>query len=175
MKQLLLGAGSSHVRHLPFGETDEFDDLVTLDNNKHHHPDVLWDLEDPYLPFESDTFDEIHAYEVLEHTGAQGDAYFFFDQWNEFWRMLKPGGMFYGSVPWWKDNPWVWGDPSHKRCIPPETFVFLDQTEYTKQVGVTPMSDFRHLYYGDFDVVELEHAHDRLWFSLRAVKPSRLE
>ena len=38
------------------------------------------------------------------------------------------------------------GDPSHKRIVQVENLVFLDQSEYTRQVGITPMSHSRYLY-----------------------------
>jgi SAM-dependent methyltransferase len=149
-----------------------WNDLVTLDLNAEHHPDVVWNLEHLPLPFADDEFDEIHAYEVLEHTGAQGDHVFFFAQFSELWRILKPGGALVGTCPA-RDSPWAWGDPSHKRIVQPESFVFLDQSEYAKQVGVTAMSDFRYLYRADFERAHLEVADGTFAFVLKAVKPSR--
>lgn len=185
MKQLLLGAGSRHLRILPRDLSDsdhvvplgitQWEDLTTLDNNKDHAPDCLWDLECGIeLPWEADTFDELHAYEVLEHTGTQGDYNFFFWQWSDFWRVLKPDAHFYGSVPR-HDSIWALGDPSHKRIIPYESFQFLNQANYVKQVGNTAMSDFRYLYKADFEVEDLFLAEESLFFTLRAVKPSRCD
>ena len=103
-KELLIGCGSDHNRKIPY-LTDEWEgELVTLDINQYHKPDVLWDLcQFPY-PFEDNTFDEIHAYEVLEHIGQQGDYKMFFDQFSEFWRILKPNGVIVGSCPSWNSS-----------------------------------------------------------------------
>lgn len=149
----------------------EWGGLTTLDHNKDHKPDVVWDLNDTSLPFDDDTFDEIHAYEVLEHLGAQGDWKFFFAQWSDFWRILKPGGVFIGTCPAW-NSPWAFGDPSHTRIISAESLIFLSQPAY-EQVGQTPMSDFRFFYRADFDIIH-SHTAERFEFVLQAVKPSRV-
>jgi len=69
---------------------------------------------------------------------------------------------------------WAWGDPSHTRVITADSLVFLDQTEYDKQIGKTSMSDFRTHYRADFDPIHLGENEHELGFALRAVKPSRI-
>lgn len=173
-KTLLIGCGSSRKRKIRLpGDPDDSSqwpgDLVTLDCETVHGADVVYDLNDLPLPFGMCAFDRIDAYEVLEHCGRQGDARFFFNQFDDFWRMLKPGGHLCATVPRW-DSPWAWGDPSHTRIISEHTLVFLDQSEYEKQVGKSPMTDFRHLYGGDFEIVHLEKTEHQLLFVLRARK-----
>lgn len=172
-KELLIGAGSSRVKKLAIKGRNEWSQLVTLDINADHKPDVVWDLEKMPLPFADNEFDEIHAYEVLEHTGQQGDYIFFFAQFSELWRVLKPGGQLMGTCPS-RNSPWAWGDPSHKRIVQPENFVFLDQSEYIKQVGVTAMSDFRYVYKADFVNAHIADDGNTFSFVLQAVKPSRI-
>lgn len=154
--ELLIGAGSSRDKRLSIpGQSPEWQGLVTLDNNPAHDPDIVADLTQLPLPFDADSFDEIHAYEVLEHLYRQGDYKSFFKEFEEYWRILKPNGHMFISVPYWQ-SVWAWGDPSHTRIIPVETFTFLNQAEYEKQVGKTPMSDFRHIYHADFEIVASE-------------------
>lgn len=114
-------------------------------------------------------YNEIHAYEVLEHCGAQGDYRLLFAQFSEFWRILKPGGFFFATCPAWH-SPWAWGDPSHSRVLTAGTLAFLSQEEYAKQVGVTPMSDFRSIYKADFRAIMVDERTDSLLFVLQAVK-----
>lgn len=172
MTDLLIGCGSNRERKIKAGGRAEWSGLVTLDMAALHGPDVVHDLASLPLPFADDSFDEIHAYDVLEHTGQQGDWRFFFDQWADFWRMLKPDGLFCGISPGPK-SPWLWGDPGHTRSISPECFVYLHQPAYA-QIGQSPMTDYRFAWKGDFDAEAL-HVSDNQQFVyvLKAVKPSR--
>ncbi len=150
---LLVGAGSQRRLSIIFGSDNV--QLVTLDINKDHNVDIVADLEKlPYSWGKDHEFDEIHAYEILEHTGAQGDWKFFFDQFSEFHRILKPGGFLVASVPRW-DSKWAWGDPGHKRVILEESLIFLSQGAYERQVGKTSISDYRFYYKANFSHVEI--------------------
>jgi SAM-dependent methyltransferase len=167
--ELLLGCGA--LREKRVGSAP-WTNLVTLDVNPEHHPDVLHDLECLPLPFEADAFEEIHAYEVLEHTGQQGDFRFFFEQFTEFWRILKPNGLFAASVPL-ASHEHAWGDPGHRRMLTEQTLVFLDQAQYAIQVGHTWMSDYRWIFKADFGKMCTQRSEGNLFFSMRAIKPSR--
>lgn len=161
MKELLLGCGSRTEKDI-YIDNPEFENVVRLDYNKDHNPDVLWDLTVHPLPFDDEEFDEIHAYEVLEHLANQGDYEFFFREFTEYWRILKPHGRFFASVP---IGVWTWGDPSHKRSIQPETLIFLDQDQY-QQVGQTSMSDFRNIYKVSFKTIYAEEINGKFYFIL---------
>lgn len=172
-KELLLGCGSNWAKKIvPIGTSNAWENLITLDNNSDHNPHIVWDMEKLPLPFDDNSFDEIHAYEVLEHIGTQGDYKFFFAQFEDFWRILKPDGLLVGTVPMW-NSIWAWGDPSHKRIIQKESFVFLDQNQYKIQVGKTAMSDFRHIYSADYTGILLQETAFDFSFILKAIKPSR--
>lgn len=171
--ELLIGCGSNRDKKLSVQGRAEWSGLVTLDYEARHNPDVVWDLNDPRgLPFADDSADSISAYEVLEHLGTQGDWRFFFWQFSDFWRVMKPGGYLLGTVPL-PTSPWAWGDPSHTRVIPRESFTFLVQPQYDAQIGITPMSDFRSVYRADFDIIHMADNGHCLEFGLQAVKPSR--
>lgn len=165
MSELLIGCGASRVKQLSLNGS-EWSALTTLDCNATHRPDVVHDLEVLPYPFADEQFDEIHAYEVLEHTGRQGDWRFFFAQWEEFHRILKPGGFFLGTVPL-PTSVWAWGDPSHTRVLPVQTLQFLSQQFY-QAVGTSTASDFRHVWKGNFELVTQQViAGDRQAFGLR--------
>lgn len=169
--ELLLGCGRSRDKRIKVNGSSTWGNLTTLDINPDHNPDIVWDLNDTGFPFGQNSFDEIHAYEVLEHCGSQGDYEFFFRQFTDFWRILKPGGILAATVPA-MSSPWLWGDPSHTRCINREQLTFLHQPAY-EQVGKTAMSDFRHIYKADFDIEMAKNQGDTFVFILKAVKPSR--
>ena len=155
-----MGCGSRTEKDISYGNPC-FENVTRLDLNPDHKPDVVWDLRVHPLPFKDEEFEEIHCYEVLEHLAYQGDYEFFFKEFTEYARILKPNGRFFGSVP---NGAWTWGDPSHKRAIQKETLTFLDQSNYT-QVGETAMSDFRGIYKADMRLIYCQEA-DRLYFVL---------
>ena len=173
LTQLLIGCGTNRDKRMGTAATQAEDPgwghLVTCDINPDHDPDVIADLRETPWPFESNRFDEVHAYEVLEHLGAQGDYVTFFAQFSEIWRILKPGGKLLATTPS-PGSPWVWGDPSHTRAIFPETLIFLSQAEYAAQCGKNSMSDFRYIYKADFIPAHLEVDNGTFSFILEAVK-----
>jgi SAM-dependent methyltransferase len=171
MKSLLIGAGNSTERRIGGGE---FTDLTVLDlpgadiiNLLDAKEIVLHDLNVLPYPFEDDSFDEIHAYEVLEHCGAQGDVEFFFAQFNELHRILREGGHLCASVPL-PGSVWAWADPGHRRVITVETLSFLQQEHY-EQLGKTTCADYRPWIKGWWQIVWAEPHNDSLYFTLEAL------
>ena len=174
MSELLIGCGNRRDKLVVYpGRPTAFLDLVTLDLDPGCGADVLHDLEQLPLPFADNAFDELHAYHVLEHLGRQGDWRQWFALWSEFYRILKPKGLFCGIVPS-LPGPWVWGDPGHTRVITSENFVFLNQPTYRSCVGSTAMSDYRSVWRGDFDTLLASDSGAELHFALKAIKPARL-
>jgi len=170
--ELLIGAGKNKDKKITFEKIPKhWTELVTLDIDPGANPDYVHDLEDLPLPFDDDVFDEVHAYEVLEHTGQQGDWRFFFNQFYEIWRILKPDGYLVGSCPYWSSK-WAWGDPGHKRIISPESLTFLSQKEYKAQVGNTSMTDYRDYWDGDFDLIgmQIDEEAGNFGFVIQAIK-----
>lgn len=161
-KYLLIGCGHSLDKRIAFTsdkgndspETEFIGQLVTVDWRKYpdqrSNPSIVADLN--VLPYDfGEDYDEIHAYEVLEHCGAQGDADFFFGQFNEFHRMLKPDGLMMITVPVW-NSVVAWGVPDHKRVMPLNLFSFLEERCY-ENVGKPGFADYRHLIKGFWEIV----------------------
>ena len=141
-KTLFLGAGGSTKKMIkaPFLEAlEEEEEILTLDIRA--PADIIFDLNqlhypvgpppNPELPFEDESLTEIHAYEVLEHYGRQGDWVGFFQEWGEFHRVLKMGGCFFGTVP---EAHQTWGDPGHCRALNSVTLSFLNHAAVEAEV-----------------------------------------
>lgn len=187
MSELLLGCGHQRKKlaHIP-GFNPNWEDLVTVDINTDCDPDIVCDLDRGYWVASSfrkswmldkdgrfipDRFKEVHAYEVLEHLGSQGDVLSFFSTFYNIWRVLMDGGYLFGTCPS-RDSVWLWGDPGHTRVIQRESLYFLDQENY-KQLGQTAMSDYRSLWKGDFRIINSTDDGTFHMFVLQAIKPAR--
>ena len=179
---LLLGCGNAHDKRVWFGpntregepdigpgspETDfSHADLVLHDIDPEVGRDSNHDLNELPYPWRDKEFDEIHAYEVLEHCGRQGDGEFFFGQFNELHRTLKDGGYLMLSVPMW-DAEVAWGVPDHIRVLPPGIFGFLT-AEYYENIGRPGYGDYRRFLKGRYwDAIGKEETAEQLHVVLR--------
>lgn len=171
MAELLLGCGHSRDKRITFPEIEpNWVELTTLDIDSSVKPDVIHNLDNLPYPFENNQFDEIHAYEVLEHCGRQGDFRFFFDQFTELHRILKPGGWLIGTCPNW-DNTWAWSDPGHRRIISPDSLAFLSQKTYERcGEKINSVSDYRFCYQVDFEPYHMQEMDNNWGFIMRAIK-----
>lgn len=154
-KALLLGCGRDHRRKVRLSDqaADFSDvDLTLCDMDPNCGADVVCDLDVRPLPFADEQFDELHAYDVLEHLGRQGDWKGYFDEFAEYWRILKPGGKFYVLVPIGGD---AFADPGHTRFFGTNHFLFLSRSRYETPEGVQK-TDYRWYWKRDFDVQLIE-------------------
>lgn len=175
-KALILGAGMSRDKRIKFegskdvgkGSPDnDFSKYEVVTHDIIGTQDVIHDLEEFPYPWADEEFDEIHAYEVLEHTGTLGDGDFFFGQMNELWRILKEGGYLMITVPTW-DSLEMWAIPDHKRPLPPQIFHFCNR-QYVKKNYKRPMhGDYRkQLGPMNFEIVGVEEETEHCGIVLR--------
>ena len=132
-KSLLLGCGRDHTKRIYMGNNSEWGELVTLDMdptcgaNLCHEQGKFGDYR---LPFADEEFDEIAAYDCLEHWGRQGDWSGFFDEFEEYHRLLKPNGVMGILVPVGED---AHADPGHTRFFSRTQFHFLTREWYERK------------------------------------------
>jgi SAM-dependent methyltransferase len=84
------------------------------------------DLSMSKIPFDSDTFDYITAFDFIEHVPRValvegGTRYPFIDLMNEIYRVLKPQGFFFSSTPAYPCKE-AFQDPTHTNIITEDTF-----------------------------------------------------
>ena len=158
-RSLLLGCGNSREKKLYLDDVTEWvGELTTLDMNPNCGADVVWNLDDRPLPFPDETFDEIAAYDVLEHMGRQGDWRGYFDEMAEYHRILKPQGQFGIIVPIGRD---YFADPGHCRFFSPNHFGFLCQKNYDANLEQgRQITDYRWYWKKNFDVGFIEQVED---------------
>jgi hypothetical protein len=169
-RELLLGCGNTRAKAVRHGDmSEQWSHLTTLDIDPECGADVIHDLNITPYPFPDNAFTEIHAYEVLEHFGRQGDWRSFFEQFSELYRILEPDGLLCATVPAW-DSPWAWGDPGHVRVITEGTLAFLSQKVYAAEVGKGPLTDYRSVWKGDFELIAANNGEHRYGFILQAKK-----
>ncbi|OOY52284.1 hypothetical protein BOV94_02870 [Solemya velum gill symbiont] len=86
---------------------------------------VSADLAIEAIPFESDSFDFVTAFDLIEHIPriiyAPERRFCFVELMNEIYRVLKPGGLFYSFTPAYPASA-AWRDPTHVNIITDETF-----------------------------------------------------
>lgn len=104
-------------------------DAINLDRTAGPHVDVVFDLETcalgAPLPFDDDTFDEIHASHILEHITA------ILPLMQELWRVAKPGAFLHVNVPP-SSSDMAWDDPTHVRAFGLNAFQFFSQPAYKR-------------------------------------------
>lgn len=79
------------------------------------------------IPFADAMFDSVSAYDFLEHVprllptaDGRGTRAPFIEVMDEIWRVLRPGGLFYGRTPAYP-HPAAFQDPTHVNVIAADT------------------------------------------------------
>jgi predicted SAM-dependent methyltransferase len=82
-RKLNLGCGSNKIK-----------DCINIDINPDNSPDMVLDFT-KQLPFDSDSFDAVYMFHVIEHVAKRFHEGIFY----EVFRVLKPDHKFYLSYP----------------------------------------------------------------------------
>lgn len=87
------------------------------------------------IPFESDSFDSVSAYDFFEHVprvvltaDGRSTRFPFIDLMNEVWRVLKPGGLLYAVTPIYP-HPAAFQDPTHVNVMTVGTHEYFTRPE----------------------------------------------
>lgn len=134
---LLLGCGTSRERRIGITANDTRDfvdcEIITVDIDPNCSPTFVHDLSKG-LPFSNweGRFDEIHAYDSLEHWGFQGDWRGWIAEMSDYHRALCLGGRFFCLVPVGEDR---FADPGHTRFIGVNWFNVLCNDYYEERAA----------------------------------------
>lgn len=116
--------------------------------------DIVHNMLDTPWPFEDESVWHIRCIHVLEHLpmtcACCADR---FDPllatFEEFWRILAPGGKVRIAVPHSTNNLRAWRDPTHRRLLNEETFLYSNQAQREVfGVGHYPMKANFDMTYG---------------------------
>lgn len=176
MRVLNLGSGR---RGLPFELPEGEHTILTLDQDRELHPDLLCKLGVDPIPLPDDSIDIAVAWHILEHIGKQCETEEWFYFFEELYRVLTPVGELHMESPLY-NSVWAWADPSHTRALAPISFLYFIQNSYRCGGAISPFRiecDFESLGFelipdGNADIAKAEKfSHFRGVF--RAVKPLR--
>ena len=110
MKKLNIGCGDKPM-----------DGAINLDWIKLPGVDIVLNIEKTPWPFKDNEFDEIYAYNVLEHVDN------FIKIIEEIYRILKPNGLFIVSGPYYMHKD-TFTDPTHKRGFTTKSFQYFEES-----------------------------------------------
>jgi SAM-dependent methyltransferase len=170
------GWDKHYVLNLGCGKFAKISNGINVDIDPACEPDLVWDLNQLPLPFEDNKFDRVNLIHIFEHLGdpwliKKPYVKWFFEFWNEIWRVLKPGGLVQFIAPN-INNEQTWGDPGHCRAITPQTLCFLSKKIYQMNVDMTsPMTQYD--IQCDFEFLVVPHLSLNNLFiaaTLRAIK-----
>ncbi len=163
MASLLIGCGNSREKKIHYqGNSEWSGELVTIDMDPNCGASYVMDvgfelskasdcgLSIRLLPFDDEQFDEIGAYDSMEHWGRQGDWRGWFAEMSEYHRILKPGGTMGVLVP---IGPDAFADPGHTRFFQANHFHMLRQSWYEEQLAAgRPVTDYRWTWKKNFEI-----------------------
>jgi ubiquinone/menaquinone biosynthesis C-methylase UbiE len=93
------------------------------------------------LPFADSSVDGVHLNHVLEHLDDLVAAM------DEVWRVLKPGGRVYITVPHATSSFMTWRDPTHRRGMNLSTLTYFDNTTFDGALfSYYSKANFRRVY-----------------------------
>ena len=111
------------------------ENTIGLDILPGFKPDIIRDIVKG-LPFDSDKFDEIEIFHVLEHIDHKDGDFVM----SEIHRVLKPGGIVRIEVPYWRDDIAVEA-AGHCRFFCESSFMNYYDNPYWQEMGQCHFSE----------------------------------
>lgn len=108
------GGSSQRALDIGAGDVTQIPGAIRLDIARDCRPDVVADVNAP-LPFASDAFDVVGAFDVVEHVADLVRLV------EEVHRVLRPGGVFRVTTPHFSSSN-AYADPTHRRALSLRSF-----------------------------------------------------
>lgn len=115
----MTGDGKRAILHLGSGQK-YMPGAVNVDLTKDTNPDVVHDLNIRPWPFDASSFDEVHAYDVIEHLDDVLKTI------EEMHRVCRPGGRVVVVVPHFSSDG-AFTDPTHRHYFGARTFDYMTE------------------------------------------------
>ncbi len=87
------------------------------------------------IPFPDGSFNSVSAYDFLEHVprvlptaDGRGTRFPFVELMNEIWRVLVPGGLFYGQTPGFP-HAMAFQEPTHVNIVTDKSHIYFTRPE----------------------------------------------
>jgi SAM-dependent methyltransferase len=163
-KTLDLGCGAK-VRN-PFGADELFG--IDLETRPDIPPNiVIADLATEPIPFSSNFFDFVTAYDVLEHIPRlifnPKRRNSFVELMNEIHRVLKNDGIFFSSTPMYP-HPSAFVDPTHVNIMTKETIPYY----FTNSINEKPWA-VDYGFKGLFSLISLEDRDSHIQIMIKKI------
>lgn len=133
---------------------NKLDGYWNVDVEKKCNPDQVVNLEVTPWPYDDNFFEQIHAYNILEHLGTSPGI--FTNVVKEMYRVSQPGAIWNIQVPHHRCDL-HWDDYTHVRTLTPKTFRMFDQ-EFNFQTIERKLSESTFGIYHNVDL-EITDVH----------------
>jgi len=127
---------------------NKLDGYWNVDVEKKCNPDEVINLEETPWPYDDNFFEQIYAYNILEHLGNTPQI--FTNVMKEMYRVSQHGATWNIQVPHHRCDLY-WDDYTHVRVLTPKTFRMFDQ-QFNLQTIERKLSESTFGLYHNIDI-----------------------
>jgi predicted SAM-dependent methyltransferase len=127
---------------------NKLDGYWNVDVEKKCNPDEVINLEETPWPYDDNFFEQIYAYNILEHLGNTPQI--FTNVMKEMYRVSQHGAIWNIQVPHHRCDLY-WDDYTHVRVLTPKTFRMFDQ-QFNFQTIERKLSESTFGLYHNIDI-----------------------
>ena len=103
--------------------------FVNIDIRESVNPDLIWDIQEDCLPYNTESVDHVFAKDFLEHIAPDKVIFVI----EEIWRVLKTGCLLEHQTPS-TDGRGAFQDPTHRSFWNKNSWFYFSQKEAREQI-----------------------------------------